>query len=80
MKDNSSRWPKEKKTPLARLRGNLSIERAAVAMDITGRTLQRYEHGDTDLPMKVADKMMRLYRVSIEQIYHALTEMWAVSL
>ena len=76
MKKMVGRWPDELKPPLARLRGGISIEKAAVAMDITGRTLQRYEHGDTDVPMKVVDKMTRLYNVSIEEIYDALKEMW----
>lgn len=71
------RWPEEEKTPLARLRGDLTIEKAAVAMGTTSRTLQRYEHGDTDVPMKIVAKMMRLYCVSLEQIYGALVEMWS---
>ena len=70
------RWPVESKTPLAKIRGSLSIERAAVAMDITGRTLSRYENGDTDVPMKIADKMAKLYNVSIDVIYKALQDTW----
>lgn len=75
----SSRWPEEKKTPLAKLRGGLTIEKAAVAMDITGRTLSRYENGMADVPMKIVDKMIKLYQVSIETIYRALKETWAKS-
>ena len=76
MKKKQGRWPEETKTPLAKVRGSLSIERAAVAMDITGRTLSRYENGDTDVPMKIADKMAKLYNVSIDVIYKALQETW----
>ena len=75
----SGRWPEEKKTPPAKLRGRLTIEKAAVAMDITGRTLSRYENGTADVPMKVVDKMVKLYQVSIERIYHALQETWVKS-
>ena len=73
------RWPEEKRKPLAKLRGSLTIEKAAVAMEITGRTLSRYENGTADVPMKIADKMVKLYGVSIETIYHALQETWAKS-
>ena len=45
MKKKACRWPEDDKTPLARLRGGLSIEKAVVSMGMTSRTLQRYEHG-----------------------------------
>ena len=77
MKKKACRWPEDDKTPLARLRGGLSIEKAAVSMGMTSRTLQRYEHGETDVPMKIVAKMMQLYRVSLEQVYDALSEMWS---
>ncbi len=73
------RWPEENKNPLARVRGDLSIERAAVAMNITGRTLSRYENGMTDVPMKIVDKMIHLYHVPIEVIYQALKDTWAMT-
>ena len=73
------RWPEENKNPLARVRGDLSIERAAVAMNITGRTLSRYENGMTDVPMKTVDKMIHLYHVPIEVIYQALKDTWAMT-
>ena len=76
MQKKSGRWPDDGKTPLAILRGDITIEKAAVAMNITSRTLLRYEHGQTDVPMKTVDKMMRLYHVSLEQIYQALNELW----
>ena len=75
----SGRWPEEKKNPLAKVRGRLTIEQAAVAMGITGRTLSRYESGITDVPMKIVDKMVKLYQVPIETIYAALKEMWTIS-
>ena len=51
-------------------------DRAAVAMDITGRTLSRYENGDTDVPIKIADRMAKLYNVFIDVIYKALQDTW----
>jgi DNA-binding XRE family transcriptional regulator len=76
MKKRQGRWPEENKNPLAKIRGGLTIERAAVAMGITGRTLSRYENGMTDVPMKVADKMVHLYQVPIEVIYQAVKDTW----
>lgn len=78
MKKKQGRWPEENKNPLAKIRGGLSIEKAAVAMNITGRTLSRYENGMTDVPMKVADKMVNLYRVPIEVVYQAMKDTWAM--
>lgn len=78
MKNKIGRWPEENKNPLAKVRGDLSIEKAAVAMNITGRTLSRYENGRTDVPMKVVDKMVKLYRVPIEVIYQALKDTWSM--
>jgi len=68
------RWDKEKLSLLARLRTNkgLSREKAAVLMNISGLTLARYENGITDLPMKIADKMTKLYGVQIEEIKNAV--------
>lgn len=64
--------------PLAkiRVRAGLSQERAAVAIDITGKTLARYEHGVSDVPMRVAEKMSVLYRVPFETIRKAVNDTW----
>ena len=78
MKRKQGRWPEESKTPLGKVRGELTIERAAIAMEITGRTLSRYENGMTDVPMKVVDKMVKLYKVPIEVIYQALKDTWTI--
>ena len=69
------RWEDKNRTPLARVRANsgLTIEKAAVAIDITSRTLARYENG-ADMPMSVAEKLSRLYRVPFETIRQAFLE------
>ena len=71
------RWEDENRTPLARVRANsgLTMEKAAVAIDITSRTLARYENG-ADMPMSVAEKLSRLYRVPFETIRQAFLETW----
>ena len=71
------RWNTEKLSALAKLRNNkgLSREKAAVLMDISGLTLARYENGITDLPMRIADKMTKLYDVGIEEIKNAVINM-----
>lgn len=68
----------EDNMPLAkiRVRAGFSQERAAVAIDITGRTLARYEHGVSDVPMRVAEKMSVLYRVPFETIRKAVNDTW----
>lgn len=64
--------------PLAKIRvkAGFSQERAAVAIDITGKTLARYEHGVSDVPMRVAEKMSALYRVPFESIRKAVNDTW----
>ena len=68
------RWNDEDRTMLAKIRSkaDLSMERAAILMDITGRTLARYENGVTDVPMGIAEQMARLYKVSFEDIRQAI--------
>lgn len=65
-------------SPLAKLRVNAgySQEKAAVLIDITGKTLARYEHGVSDVPMRVAEKMAVLYRVPFESIRKAVNDIW----
>ena len=71
------RWLEENRSALAKIRSRsgLSIERAAVSMNITSRTLSRYENGNNDVPMLIADKMSRLYGVGIEEIRNAVINM-----
>ena len=71
------RWLEENRSALAKIRSRkgLSIEKAAVSMDITSRTLARYENGITDLPMRIANKMTKLYDVGIEEIKNAVINM-----
>ena len=68
----------EDNMPLAkiRIRAGFSQERAAVAIDVTGKTLARYEHGVSDVPMRIAEKMSVLYRVPFETIRKAVNETW----
>ncbi len=72
------RWANIKRTPLAMVRANagLSIEKAANAINITSRTLARYETGVSDVPMRVAEKLCVLYRVPFEIVRQAIKETW----
>lgn len=76
--DNMPRINFDDNMPLAkiRVRAGFSQERAAVAIDITGKTLARYEHGVSDVPMRVAEKMSVLYRVPFETIRKAVNDTW----
>lgn len=71
------RWKQEDLSVLANLRNRsgLSREKAAVLMNISGLTLARYENGISDVPMRIADKMTRLYGVQIEEIRNAIINM-----
>lgn len=71
-----SRWNIEDLTALARVRSKsgLSREKAAVLMEISVRTLARYENGDADVPMKIAEKMSELYKVPFEEIRQAVKD------
>ena len=71
------RWNNENLSLLAKLRNKtgLSREKAAVLMDISGLTLARYENGINDVPMRIADKMTKLYGVNIEEIRNAVINM-----
>ena len=68
------RWNDEDRTMLAKIRSqaNLSMEKAAILMEVTGRTLARYENGVTDVPMGIAEQMAKLYKVSFEDIRQAI--------
>ena len=70
------RWKDEDRTMLARIRAKsgLSMEKAAISMDITSRTLARYENGINDVPMGIAEKMSSLYGVPFEEIRQAVIQ------
>ena len=53
---------------------NVTIEKAAVAINLASRTLGRYENGFGDITMKVAEKLAELYRVPFESIREAVRE------
>ena len=72
------RWIDTDRTPLAKVRANsgYSMEKAAVAVGITSRTLARYESGISDITMKIAEKLSVLYKVPFEKIRQAVKETW----
>ena len=73
------RWNDEDRSALALIRHNAgyTIETAAVAMTITSRTLARYENGVTDIPMSIAEKMSKIYKVPFEDIRQAVLKIKA---
>lgn len=74
-----SRWTDKDRSPLAKLRADAgySIETAAVALEITARTLGRYENAYTDVPSRLLGKIAALYRVSRDEVLTALDGTWA---
>lgn len=73
-----SRWNDEDRLPLAKVRANsgYTIEQTAVAVGITSRTLARYEHGVSDIPMRTAEKLAAFYRVPFDTIRKAASDTW----
>lgn len=71
-----SRWDYEDRTPLAKIRSNtgLNLEKAAVAIGISSKSLARYEHGIHDIPMRIAEKLAMLYRVPFDIIRQAVND------
>ena len=57
-----------------RSQSGLSMEKAAILMDITSRTLARYENGVNDVPMRIAEQMSKLYKVPFEEVRQAVME------
>ena len=72
------RWDNENRTPLGRIRNEagFTVERAAVAIGITGRTLSRYEHGVTDITIRIGEMLADLYQVSFDIIRQAVRDTW----
>ena len=73
-----ARWPDDDRTPLAQIRvkAGYTIETAAVALGITGRTLGRYEKAQTDVPSRTLGKMIPLYNVNCNEILTAINDTW----
>ena len=71
-----ARWTEEDRTPLAQLRARAgySMEKAAVLMGITGRTLARYENAVNDIPLGTAENMAVLYHVPFNEFRQAAKE------
>ena len=74
------RWTDEDRTPLARLRSKagLSRNKAAVELDVGFNTLGRYELGENDVPMGVAEKMAVLYSITFDELRAAVAKTQAI--
>ena len=64
------RWDNSDRTPLAQLRANAGLTRtqASVLLDVALNTLGRYESGQSELPLDIAEDMTLLYRVPFDDI------------
>ena len=64
------RWTNADRTPLAVIRANAGLSRtqAATLLDIALNTLGRYETGQGELPLDIAEDMAILYKVSFDEI------------
>ncbi|MBQ3347105.1 MAG: helix-turn-helix transcriptional regulator [Synergistaceae bacterium] len=64
------RWDNSERTPLAQLRANAGLSRnqASVLLDVALNTLGRYETGQSELPLDVAEDMTILYSVPFDDI------------
>lgn len=67
------RWTNDDRTPLAVIRANAGLTRtqAAVLLDVALNTLGRYETGQGEVPLDVAEDMSTLYNVSFDDIRNA---------
>lgn len=64
------RWDNSARTPLAQLRANAGLTRtqASVLLDVALNTLGRYETGQSELPLDIAEDMTLLYNVPFDDI------------
>ena len=64
------RWTNTDRTPLAILRANVGLSRtqASVLLDVALNTLGRYETGQSELPLDVAEDMAVLYKIPFDDI------------
>ena len=69
-----ARWSNNDRTALGILRNNagLSREAAATTMNLSLSTFIRYETGESDIPMGIAELMAILYRVPFDEIRNAI--------
>ena len=68
------RWSNEDRNALGILRNNAGLSREAVAttLNMSLSTLIRYEIGESDIPMGVAESMAVLYHVPFDTIREAI--------
>ena len=64
------RWTNEDRKPLAQIRAKAGFSRtqAATLLDIALNTLGRYEVGEGEVPMDIAENMVTLYKVPFDDI------------
>ena len=67
------RWTNADRTPLAIIRTNAGFTRtqASVLLDVALNTLGRYETGEGEVPLDIAEDMSTLYKVSFDNIRSA---------
>lgn len=67
------RWTNADRTPLAAIRSKAGFtrEQAAVMLDVGINTLGRYETGQGELPLDIAEDMEKLYKVPFDEIRNA---------
>lgn len=67
------RWDNSDRTPLAKLRADAGFTRnqASVLLDVALNTLGRYETGQSELPLDIAEDMTLLYNVPFDAIRNA---------
>jgi len=64
------RWSNADRTPLGALRSDAGLTRpqAAVALGVAPDTLRRYELGQAELPLGIAEDLAKLYKVPFDDI------------
>ena len=67
------RWTNADRTPLGVIRANAGLTRtqAAVLLDVALNTLGRYETGQGEIPLDIAEDMATLYKVPFDDIRKA---------
>ena len=67
------RWIDKDRTPLAQLRARagFSMEKAAILIGVTSRTLARYENGINDIPLGIAENIAKLYNAPFDELRKA---------
>ena len=72
-----ARWSNADRTPLAVIRANAGFTRtqAAVYLDVAINTLGRYETGQVEMPLDIAEDMSILYRVPFDDIRKAYSKL-----